>query len=57
MTGRKTQNVRRQLRTLFKRDFFAFLKTLTPTDLEIIFARAEANRLAQAGRALTRQEG
>jgi len=52
MTKQQEQRVRRQLRTSVKRDFRAFLSTMTPVDIDNIFALAIANRQAEA-----KQEG
>lgn len=46
MTTQQTQKARRQLRTKFKNDFKEFLSTMTPVDIDNIFALAIANRQA-----------
>lgn len=52
MVKKQTQKVRRQMRTALKNEFRAFLKTMTPADLDNIVARVIANRQAR-----TCQEG
>ncbi len=48
MVKKQTQKVRGQMRTGLKKEFIAFLKTMTSDDLESIFALAIANRQANA---------